>query len=150
MNAERNICLAICRILDGLKLGAAIRGNLIADGSFKGVATALGPKIDVEVKPRRYDGYSSPMAEFGVTLNGEYTATSDATLARTMDCYDTVQARLDDYHRDFLAVKRDFTLEGFTPVGFRLGGDDVGILIDTNSKKRYFTLQFTLKGRISK
>lgn len=149
MSVEKGICTAVCRILDGMVLGAAIRGNLVADGAFKGVTKTLGPKIEVAVKPRRYDGYSSPMAEIGVTLYGAYPSTSDATLGRTMDCYDTVAARLDEYHRTIAAVKRDFTVDGFTPVGFRLGGDDDGIEIDPDTKKRYFALQFTIKGRIS-
>ena len=147
-NVESRLCKAVCEVLQGLLTGATIRGNLVVDGSFKGVRPTVGPKIDVTVKPRRYDGFSSPMAEFDVTLDGAYPAAADTTLGRTIETYDAVVTRLDEYHHTLAPVKRDFTVDGFTPVGFRLGGNG-DIDIDPETKKRYFTLQFTIKGRIS-
>ena len=148
-NVETRICKAVCEVLQGLLTDAAIRGNIVVDGSFKGVQPTVGPTVEVTVKPRRYDGYSSPMAEIDVALDGSYPAASDTTLGRTLECYDAVATRLDEYHHTLAPVKRDFTVEGFTPVGFKLGGDG-DIYIDPDTKKRTFTLQFTLKGRISK
>lgn len=147
-NVETRLCKAVCEVLQGLLTDAAIRGNLVVDGTFKGVQPTVGPKIDVTVKPRRYDGYSSPMAEFDVILDGAYPAAADTSLGRTLETYDTVATQLDEYHHNLAPVKRDFTVDGFTPVGFKLGGNG-DIDIDPNTKKRYFTLQFTLKGRIS-
>lgn len=146
-NVEARLCKAVCTVLQGLLTDAAIRGNLVVDGSFKGVSPTVGPKLDVTVKPRSYDGYASPIAEINVILDGAYPAASDTTLARTVECYDIVATQLDAYHRCIATVKRDFTVEGFTPVGFRLGGDG-DIDIDPDTKKRYFNLKFTIKGRI--
>lgn len=148
MNVETYLCKAVCEVLQGLVNGCEVKGNWIVDGSFKGVQPTVGPKIDVTVKPRRYDGYSSPMAEFDVILDGAYPAAADTSLGRTLETYDTVATRLDEYHHNLAPVKRDFTVDGFTPVGFKLGGNG-DIDIDPNTKKRYFTLKFTLKGRIS-
>lgn len=147
-NVETRLCKAVCEVLQGLLTDVAIRGNLVVDGSFKGVQPMVGPHIDVTIKPRRYDGYSSPMAEFDVTLDGAYPAAADTSLGRTLETYDIVATRLDAYHHTLAPVKRDFTVDGFTPVGFKLGGNG-DIDIDPNTKKRYFTLQFTIKGRIS-
>ena len=147
-NAETLLCEAVCKVFEGLLEGFSIRGNWTVDGSFRGAAKTVGPKLDVSVKPRRYQAYSSPMAEFDVSLEGSYPAAADTTLHRTVEAYELAAGYLDACHRSLDPVRRDFTLAGFTPVGFRLGGNG-DFDIDPENGRRFFTLQFTIKGRIS-
>lgn len=149
MNVETNLCKTLADLFQDRLDGIAVHGNWIVDNTAKGVSPKPGPKLEISVKPRRYDGYSSPMAEIDVRLDCDIPFASDATLSRTVDAYDRLSGILETYHRDFAAVKRDLTVVGFTPVGFRFGGEN-DMSTDPETKTRYFTLQFTIKGRITK
>jgi len=153
MNVEIELCVNLSTVFQSLLPGLEIEGNWAVDESYlKGVDTATTEKLEINVSPRKYDGYTSRMAEFSVSLEGEFSLADDASFARTTEVYELMVGKLDEWHGDITAVKRDLSVsEGngcrFDPVGFRLDGGNVEI--DRDTKTRHITQQFTIKGRIS-
>jgi len=149
MNIEQEICKRVSDVLKCLLTDVEIDGNWNVDGAEKGVGPKAGPRLEVSVSPRKYDGYTSRVAELDVTFEGAFPFADDVTFARTVEAYDTLVGRLEEWHGDISSVKRDLTVDGaFDPVGLRLSGGTMEI--DRETKVRNFTQQITIKGRISK
>lgn len=148
MNIETEICKALATVFQGLLTDVEIRGNWLPDDGIKGAEVYAGKKLEINVGTRRYDGYSSPVAEFAVTLEGTFAAAEDTSLDETVYAYETTVGKLESWHHNLATVKTDLTIANlFTPVGLRLDGGSLDI--DRDTKTRTFTQQFTLKGRIS-
>jgi len=159
MTIEKELCKAVVGVFQEMLNDVEIHGNWIPDDDIKGVDVYEGRRLDVNVSARKYDGYSSPMAEMSVTLEAEFAAEDDITLAETVSAYESVIGKLEEWHHDIAAVKRDLTLTNqlpttnqpttiFVPVGLKVDGGQP-IEIDRETKTRSFTQQFTIKGRIS-
>jgi len=148
LNIETELCKAVVGVFQGVVNGVEIHGKWIPDEDFKGVDVYDGRRLDVSVSARKYDGYSSPMAEMSVTIEGAFSAEEDTSLAETVAAYDSVVGKLEEWHHDIASVKRDLSFSGFSPVGLKVDGGPP-IEIDRETKTRSFTQQFTIKGRIS-
>jgi len=148
MNIETELCKALSRVFQGRLDGLPVEGNWIADETYlKGVDAGETEKLEITVSPRKYEGYTSRIPEFSVTLEATLALSDDASLERTLGIYETIAGILEDWHENISSVKRDLTVaSAFDPVGFRLDGGTFEL--DRETKSRNITQQFTIKGRI--
>jgi len=147
MNIETEICGKIKTVFQGVLPGLKVVGNwMIDDYCFRNVDVGHVDKMEIVVSPRKYDGYTSRIAEFTCSLETTFTVASDADLSRSIELYDLIIGQIDLWHGDIGAVKRDLGFEAFEPVGFRL--DDGSFELDLDKKTRHIYSQFTVKGRI--
>jgi len=52
------------------------------------------------VSPRKYDGYTSRIAEFQVSLETTFALADDADISRTLEAYELIVGRLERWHGD--------------------------------------------------
>jgi len=154
MNIETEICGELSRVFQTLLPGLEVEGNWLVDDDFlKGVESGKTEKMEISVSPRKYDGYTSRVAEFAVTIDTTFSLADDADLIRTVEAYELIVGKLEQWHADISAVKSDLYFNneiehiGFDPVGFKIDGGNFDI--DRETKTRHLTQQFTIKGRIT-
>lgn len=105
--------------------------------------------VDVRVRSRRYEQFSTAVATVEITLSGRVDGNSRVMRVRPEDAYLEIVGLLEDWHGSIADVKDALGSEFFDPVGMRLdGGGEWDI--DSETKALYFTLPFTVKGRVKK
>ena len=151
MIIEQEICRRVAEVLQGLLPEAEVNGNWLPDpgGLPKGAGGWPGAKLTVSVGARAYPDYTAATATFAVSLEGEFPFAEDADLEKSVAAYGEIAARLEEWHADISAVKRDLTVDGgFGPTGLKLSGGDFDP--DREAGKRYYSQSFELRGRIVK
>jgi len=149
MNAETEICQRLVDILRERMDGIEVKGNWLVDRDYiKGADVYYGAKIDVNVRPRKYEAYTTRIATFEVSVDGEFDVGTDDTLERTVAAYEKLVDLFASWQHAISTVKSDLAIEGvFDPVGVRMDGGTMEI--DRETCKRTYSQQLTLKGRIN-
>ena len=105
--------------------------------------------VDVRVRSRRYEQFTTAVATVEVEIAGRVDFTSRVMRGRPEDAYLEVVGLLESWHGSIEAVKDAIGTEFFDPVGMRLDGGGEWE-IDPESKALNFTVPFTVKGRVKK
>ena len=105
--------------------------------------------VEVNAGPRSYGGYTSLVADVGVGLEGKIDFSRRKTGIVPETVYGEIVGLLDGWHRDISSAKAALGSDSFDPVGLRLDGGGTWE-IDRDTKARYFSIKFTVRGRVKK
>ena len=133
---------ALCDFKVYANWGAENARNPYAEGGCKDPRT-----VDVKVRQRRYEAYTTAVATVEIALDGRIDLNSRVTHVKPEDVYLEIIGLLEEWQRSVSAVKRDLGSEGFGPVGMRLDGGGEWEA-DAETKELNFTIPFTVKGRV--
>lgn len=145
---EQQLCKRLADVLQERLPGISIDGNWLPSATTpKGAEIWRGAKLDVNVGTRSYGEFTAKTAEMQVSLEGEFPVAADPSLDRSVAAYAEVVALLEEWHGSIAAVKRDLALDTFDPVGLRLAGGTFEL--DRDTKVRYYSQSFAIRGRIN-
>jgi len=151
VNIESGICVNLLTVFQTIFPGLAVDCKWLVGKDFMPVHRPRETKrMKIELSPRKYDSYTSPVAEFSGTISMTFSLSEESDVVRAIDDYDTVVEKLDAWHHDIEEAKNDLSVKDgvrtlFSPVGFMSQGGDIDI--DSETKTGNFILEFTLKGR---
>lgn len=105
--------------------------------------------VEVNAGPRSYGGYTSLVADVGIVLEGKIDFSRRKTGIEPETAYGEIVGLLEGWRRDILSAKTALGSESFDPVGLRLDGGGTWE-VDRDTKARYFSVKFTVRGRVKK
>ena len=105
--------------------------------------------VDVYVKPRQYEQFTTAVATVEIELAGRVDFTSRIMRVKPEDAYLEIVGLLEEWNGSISAVKEALGSEFFDPVGMRLDGGGEWE-VDQESKALNFTVPFTVKGRVKR
>lgn len=151
MPVEIRLCRKLVEIFRAALPNVEVEGNWLPseDGGFKGEPEISGSVLKIRVSPRSYDSFTDRIAEFKVGVDGSIRVEDDTDGHELFVCCSKILAVMSEWQDNIVAVKRDLSVEGFSPVGYRMEADgDLDIEEETLTRK--YNQSFTIKGRISK
>jgi len=151
MTFETELCRNLQTVFQTLLPGLEVDGNWLLDNDYiKGLDCGETEKMEITVSPRKYDSYTSSAAEFACSIDTTFSLASDADLSRTVEAYELIIGKLEQWQSDINAVKSDLSVSTsvlrFDPVGFRLDGGSFEL--DRETKTRQLLQQFTIRARL--
>lgn len=117
-------------------------------GTVKAMESFDGPaKMTVRAQPRSFQSFTSPVAEIPVSVALAILTERAPDGAALAAFAEPVANLLQSWQTRVADVKSVFTVEGFTPSGFRMDGGDAQM--DKGSRAWTILYTFTLRGVIS-
>ena len=120
-----------------------------AEGTAKGAETpAEEGVLRVVVKPRAFETFTTPKANFSVALALVLREETDPARDRLAELVCPIFNLMQEWQESVDTVRSDLTVDGFAPSGLRLDGGDVRR--DDARHSIVITQSFTIRGTIQK